>query len=78
MNHDVPQPTTATRVPCAGRSECSRVIDAARAHVSGWEASSAAMCAAGVAEGLCGSLTFGAPGGVGGPHATAHGGMTNQ
>ena len=63
MNHEVPQPTTAMRAPRAGSSECSWVIDAARAHVSGWEASSAAMCAAGVTEGLCGSLTFGAPDG---------------
>ena len=71
MNHDVPQPTTAMRVPAAGSSACSAVRDAASAHVSGWEASSAAMCAAGVTEGLCGSLTFGAPGGweVGGRSA---------
>ena len=59
MNQDVPQPTTAIRV--AGRREgrlLGRVIEPPAAHVSGCEASSAAMCAAGVAEWLCGSLTF--------------------
>jgi hypothetical protein len=44
MNHDVPQPTTAIRAPDAGSRAFSAESDAACAHVSGWEASSAAMC----------------------------------
>ena len=76
MNQEVPQPTTAMRAPARGEPGLLVAEAAARAQVSGWEASSAAMCVPGVAARGCGSVTFRTPMGrqiaLGGRTTLAH------